>query len=172
MVRANAEREAWAVARAELDPGAGVLVVEHGPGLGLAEAASAVTTGGHVLGIDPSPLMRDTAARRCAQQIAEGLVEVRDGTAERTGWPASSVDAAIPVNDVMLWDRAAAFAELSRVLRPSGRLVITASTRVFDVPPGRLGDEARAAGFGDVSVTVTARSCSCPATELLARRPG
>ena len=107
MVHGNAEQETWAVKQAQLRPGAHVLVVGHGPGLGLVQAAAAVTPGGRVIGVDPSPLMRELAAARCARQIAAGVVVVREGTAGDSGCPTDSVDAVLSVNNVMLWDRSA-----------------------------------------------------------------
>lgn len=85
MVRGNAEQEARAVEPAQLVAGERVLVVGHGPGVGLVQAAAAVTPGGQVVALDPSPLMRDLAATRCAAPIAAGVVEIRAGTAENTG---------------------------------------------------------------------------------------
>ncbi len=105
MVRGNVEQETWAVENAQLHARSRVLVVGHGPGVGLVQAATAVAPGGHVTGVDPSPLMRELAAVRCAEQIAAGVVEVREGTAENTGCPDASVDAVLSVNNVMLWDR-------------------------------------------------------------------
>jgi arsenite methyltransferase len=92
VVRANAEQEAWAVRQAALVPGARVLVVGHGPGVGLAEASSAVAPGGGVIGVDPSPLMRELAGRRCEALISAGVLEIREGTASSTGLPDSPVD--------------------------------------------------------------------------------
>lgn len=78
----------------------------------------------------------------------------------------------ISVNNVMLWDRPAAFAELTRVLVPGGRLVITVHRRVLDVPPAELEAAARAAGFTDVRTSMPARRRSGPVVELTARVPG
>ncbi len=128
-----------------------------GPGIGLVHAAAAVGPDGHVLGLDPSPVMRQLAVRRCAREIAAGTVEIRDGTAEDTGCPDASVDAALSVNNVMLWHRAAGLAELARVLRPGGRLVVTVHRQVFDVPPERFRDEVAAAGSADVEVGLRPR---------------
>jgi len=85
MVRGNVEQETWAVEHAGLHARSRVLMVGHGPGVGLVQAAAAVTPGGHVTGVDPSPLMRELAAVRCAEQIAAGVIELRKGTAENTG---------------------------------------------------------------------------------------
>ena len=165
MARGNREHERDAIAHATLSSGECALVVGHGLGVGVALALEAVSPGGHVIGVDPSDLMRTMAAERSAGAIQTGDVELRAGSAEHTGCADGSVDAAISVNNVMLWDRAAGFAELHRVLRPGGRLVVTAHRQVQDVEPGRLRAEAEAAGFVDVRVTVKAR-----AVELVAFR--
>ncbi len=171
MARGNAEQERWAVDHAGLHPGEHVLVVGPGPGVGLAQAADAVGPGGLVIGVDPSAAMREMAAARCAAQAAAGHVLLRDGVAERTGCPDASVDKAVSVNNVMLWDRPAGFRELLRVLRPGGRLVITVHRHVLGVPPQELADEATRAGFVDAELTTRARRFNSDAVQLLLRRP-
>ncbi|WP_158019682.1 class I SAM-dependent methyltransferase [Mycolicibacterium rhodesiae] len=171
MTRSNAEQERWVVDHTELRDGADVLVVGHGPALGVEAAAAATGPTGHVIGVDPSATMRDMAAARCAALIRDGRVEVRDGTAEATGCPDRSIDAAISVNNVMLWDRPVGFAELFRVLRPGGLLVLSVHRHVLDVDPNQLVDDAQSAGFTDVKLSLRARRFNSPAIELLARRP-
>ncbi|SKK92278.1 methylase involved in ubiquinone/menaquinone biosynthesis [Mycobacteroides abscessus subsp. massiliense] len=171
MARSNAEQECWVVEQAKLRDGEQVLVVGHGPGLGLARAAEAVTPGGHVIGLDPSATMRDMATKRCASLIRAGSVEIREGSAEEIGCTDSSQDVAISVNNVMLWDRPAGFAELIRVLRPAGRLLVSVHRHVLDVDPDRLVDDARSAGFADVQLSLRTRRFNSPAVELRARRP-
>jgi arsenite methyltransferase len=171
MARGNVGQERWAVQHAELRSGERVLVVGPGPGVGLLLAARAVEPDGLVIGADPSATMRRMAMRRCAAQIAAGIVQVRDGSAERTGCPDASMDAAISVNNVMLWDRAAGFRELLRVLRPGGRLVITVHRHVLGIPPRQLIDDAEAAGFAGVVLTLRKRRFNSAAVQLLAKRP-
>ncbi|MDP9398829.1 MAG: class I SAM-dependent methyltransferase [Actinomycetota bacterium] len=96
---------------------------------------------------------------------------MREGSAEHTGCPPASVDAVLSVNNVMLWDRQAGFAELARVLRPGGRLVVTVHRHVLDVAPEQLAYDAAAAGFDDVRTSLRPRKRNSPAVELLARRP-
>lgn len=170
MVRSNAEQERWAVQHADLRPGMQVLVVGPGPGVGLVLAAAAVGPDGHVIGVDPSETMRGMATMRCADQIDAGLIELRDGTAEHTGCGTSTVDAMISVNNVMLWDRAAGLAEVHRVLRPGGRLVITVHRHVLGFQPEQLRQDAAGAGFVEITLTERKRRFNSPAVELLARR--
>jgi arsenite methyltransferase len=172
MARSNAAQECWVVEHAELHDGAQVLVVGHGPGLGVAAAAAAVGPNGHVIGLDPSATMRDMAVARCATLIDDSRVEIRDGNAEESGCADNSMDVAISVNNVMLWDRPAGFAELFRVLRPGGLLVISVHRHVLNVDPDRLVDDARTAGFTDVKLSLRTRRFNSPAVELVARRPG
>lgn len=171
MVRGNAEQERWAVRRGAVAPGQRVLMIGPGPGVGLELAASAVTADGHVVGVDPSADMRAMAATRCAAQLESGLIELREGTVDRTGCADGSVDVAISVNNVMLWDRPAGFAEIFRVLRPDGRSVITVHRHVLGMPPEEIGRDAVAAGFADVDLDVRPRRRNSPAVDLLARRP-
>jgi arsenite methyltransferase len=171
MARGNAEQKRWAVQAAGAEAGTRVVVVGHGPGVGLGLLASAVAPGGRILGVDPSETMRDMAASRCAAQVADGGVELQDGGAERTGCANASMDAAISVNNVMLLNRPVGFAELFRVLRPGGRPVITVHRHVLDVPAERLRMEADAVGCAGIELNARPRRLNSPAIELLARRP-
>ena len=163
MARSNAEQELRAVELAAPRPGDQVLALGHGPGVGLGPLVSAVSPGGRVVGVDPSASMRAMAARRCADSLTEGGLELRDGSAEHTGCADSSVDAAISVNNVMMWDRPAGFAEVFRVLRPGGRLVIIVHRHVLPVSPDELGEELEAAGFPHVEITTRERRRNSPA---------
>lgn len=168
MARGNSEQERWAVEHADLSPGAQVVVVGHGPGVGLALAAREVAPDGLVVGVDPSDTMRAMARARCARH--GDLVHVRAGSAEDTGCADSSMAAAVSVNNVMLWDRPAGLAELRRVLRPGGRLVITVHRHVLPVSPEELRDEVAAAGFTVGTFTTRDRRFSSPAVELVGSR--
>lgn len=170
MAWSNADQERRAVDLAAPEPGMTVLAIGHGPGVGLAPLAEAVTPGGRVVGVDPSARMRAMAARRCAGLIAEGVLELAGGDAEHTGLPDGSADAVVSVNNVMLWDLAAGLAEVVRVLRPGGRLVVIVHRHVLEISPEELAKEAETAGFTDVELTTRERRRG-PAIELLARRP-
>lgn len=170
MALGNREQERAAIARAELSSGELVLIIGHGPGVGMALAAEAVSPGGHVTGVDPSTVMRAMAAERCARWIRAGTVQLRPGCAENTGCATESMDAAVSVNNVMLWERDAGFAEAHRVLRTGGRLVVTVHRHVLAVEPPRLAREAEEAGFDDVRLGIRERKGNSPAVELVATR--
>jgi arsenite methyltransferase len=171
MARSNADQERRAVALAAPESGATVVAIGPGPGVGLAPLAETVAPGGRVIGVDPSASMRAMASRRCADLLAEGVLELRDGDAEHTGCPDASADAVISVNNVMLWDLPAGLAEVFRVLRPGGRLVVLVHRHVLEVSPEELAKEAEAAGLVDVEVATRERRRGGTAIELLARRP-
>ena len=142
MVFGNAATERRVVEVARLTSGETVLVVGPGPGIGLAAAAERA---GAVIGVDPSAEMLGLCRARCPQAT------LRPGTAARTGQDSESVDVVLSVNNVQLWeDRAAGFAELRRVLRPGGRLVLSAHEKWLPVPRHALAEEATAAGFTDL----------------------
>ncbi|WP_406346659.1 class I SAM-dependent methyltransferase [Streptomyces sp. NBC_00648] len=172
MSRGNAEQEAWAVEHADLAPGKQVLEIGPGPGVGLALAAEAVAPGGRAIGVDPSATMRALARERCALHLATGHATLREGTADDTGLPDASVDSAISVNNVTLWDRQAAYKELQRVLRPGGVLVIVHHRHTMNTTPEQLHDELVEAGFADVTLDVRGRTLNRAAVGILARRPG
>lgn len=143
MARGNAATEHRVVDLAKIEPDETALVIGPGPGVGLDAAARLA---GRTIGVDPSPEMLALCHDRCGDRA-----ELREGSAARTGEPGESVDVVLTVNNVMLWDdRAAGFAELFRVLRPGGRLLLSAHEKWLPVSRHVLADEAAAAGFADL----------------------
>jgi SAM-dependent methyltransferase len=80
---------------------------------------------GQVCGVDPSAEMRRLATVRNRAAVRSGLVDLRLGTADATGFPHEAFDYVVSVNNVALWpDLEAGLGELHRVTRPGGELVI------------------------------------------------
>jgi ubiquinone/menaquinone biosynthesis C-methylase UbiE len=103
-------------------PGESVLDVGCGPGFYMAEILERVGPAGRVAGLDTSAPMREMAARRLGS--AEN-VELRDADATALPFDDGSFDAAVSVQVLEYVDDVdRAIAQLHRVLRPGGRVVL------------------------------------------------
>ena len=155
-------------------PGDRVLDAGCGPGFYVAETLERVCPGGSVVGVDASPPMLALAAKR-----SEGHDNVSFHEGDVTALPVADADfdRALSVQVLeYVEDISAALAELNRVLKPGGRVLLwdvdwaTVSWRSDDparmervlrgwdehlsdpVLPRRLSAELRAAGFEDVEM--------------------
>jgi ubiquinone/menaquinone biosynthesis C-methylase UbiE len=108
-----------------LKAGETVLDLGSGPGLDAFLAARQVGPEGRVIGVDMTPAMLDRA-RANAAKIGASHVEFREGRLEALPVESSSIDA-VTSNCVinLVPDKRAVFAEIARVLRPGGRVVIS-----------------------------------------------
>lgn len=105
-----------------LRPGERVLDVGSGPGYLLAEMADEVGPGGAVQGVDPSEAMNAVAARRCADRP---WVQVGSGFANALPAADGTVDAVVSTQVYeYVADMPGALAEVHRVLRPGGRVLV------------------------------------------------
>lgn len=96
----------------------GERVVDIGAGPGFL-AAEMVTEGARVVAVDPSASMRELARARGVE------FEVVDGSAEALPLPDAAVDAAVATQVLeYVPDVAGALAEIRRVLRPGGRVLL------------------------------------------------
>jgi ubiquinone/menaquinone biosynthesis C-methylase UbiE len=106
---------------AAVGPGDRVVDVGSGPGRFLREAAE---RGAEAVGVEPSAQMRRLAARRMPARLRPAVTVV-DGVAERLPLEDGSATVGWAVASVHHWsDRDAGLAELYRVLRPGGRLLL------------------------------------------------
>ncbi|MFC5946688.1 methyltransferase domain-containing protein [Pseudonocardia lutea] len=103
-------------------PGERILDVGSGPGFLLASLAEAVGPEGAAHGLDPSPAMNALAARRAGALAA---VTLALGEAETLPYPDEDLDAVVSTQVYeYVRDIPRAFAELRRVVRPGGRVLL------------------------------------------------
>ncbi len=107
------------------DPGSAVCELGSGPGV-LAAVLAERHPHLRLHLVDPSPVMRSQAARRCGGAIDSGRVSISDGTAESLPLPDRSCDTIVAVNSVLMWpDLTSSLTEILRVLKPEGTLVLS-----------------------------------------------
>jgi ubiquinone/menaquinone biosynthesis C-methylase UbiE len=149
----------------DVQPNDDVLEVGYGPG-GLIKLLAERTDAASIRGVDPSPEMRDQARRLNREAVRDGRVRLDLGTAERSGLPDASVDRVVSVRNVAIWpDLEAGVAELHRVVRPGGVVVIawhggSAPNRIakpLHLPPEKLDriEQVLRERFGQVTRSQT-----------------
>lgn len=101
-----------------------------GTGLWLARAFNA-----RLIGLDVSPRALEIARRRAADFLPAGRADFRLATFEQTGLPSACADGVVSMDALpFAFDRAAALAELRRILRPGARAIFTAVRKLPEHP--------------------------------------
>lgn len=110
-----------------IDPQPGEVVLDLGAGLGPATVAAAQHVGrdGEVIAVDPSRFMRSFLRIRRVASPWRSRIRVHPGTAERLPLDDTSIDAVVALNVMHHFDDLErATTEMSRVLKPGGRLLL------------------------------------------------
>jgi SAM-dependent methyltransferase len=123
--RANLGLMTQAIDALGLQPGAVAADFGFGGGAGLALLLERVGPSGQVHGIDFSPTMVKQAARRYRSDVASGRLHLNHGSITELPLQDASIQGAITINTIyFIADLDRAFAELARVIAPTGRVVV------------------------------------------------
>lgn len=107
-----------------VDPQPGERVIDIGAGMGPGTMRAAAA-GAHVVAVEPTPFMRRALQARRLFSRRRTNVEVVDGAAEDMPVDDRSIDAIWAVNTMHHWiDVERGVAEIARVLKPGGRVVL------------------------------------------------
>jgi len=116
----------WGLTKVEIRENATVLDIGCGGGRALERLASLASLG-KVVGIDYSEDSVAVARKRNQRLIATGRVEVLHGSVSSMPFPDATFDCVSAVETYYFWpDIAADLAEVQRVMKPSGQMVIIA----------------------------------------------
>lgn len=127
-------------ATANLKPGEVVVDLGCGGGLDVLLAAQKVGPAGRAVGIDMTPQMLERARRNAARAGAANA-EFHHATIDKLPLPDGTVDCVISNCVINLApDKRAVFREISRVLRPGGRLAVSDIALKQPLPPEVAND--------------------------------
>jgi ubiquinone/menaquinone biosynthesis C-methylase UbiE len=173
----NADMARAVVGMLELGGTEEVLEIGFGPGVAVAALVPRLP-GGHVCGVDPSPVMLRQASRRNRPAVRAERVQLRLGTAGALPWPDQHFAAVYSVNALQFWHLDADLQEVRRVLIPGGQLALGvhewAGKARRDAPTRDLAREVptalERAGF-DLGDVKRVRARSGPALYFAAAAP-
>jgi ubiquinone/menaquinone biosynthesis C-methylase UbiE len=123
------------------------------------------TAGARFAGIDHAEDMVNVVARRARRLVEEGRLELRAGDSSALPWPEATFHGAFAVHTIYFWTEPARhLAEIHRVLRPGGRLVLAFRYRTPDVEASFPPDIYHLRSRDEVVTLLTAAGFDATAT--------
>ena len=117
----------WTLSLLDVKPTDSILEIGFGSGRAI-ELLTTQATNGHIAGIDLSRTMLHVASQRNAQAIQRGQVELRQGNVITLPFENAQFDTIFSIHTLYFWpDYSRAIAEIARVLKPNGLLILTFS---------------------------------------------
>lgn len=165
MVRDTADANDRAVSLLPLDRPSTVLEV----GFGQGRTAAVLLDDGHrILGVDPSPTMVNQATARNRAACRDGRATLRPGDGITIPFPDDSADVAFTVHTIYFMpDPTATLADIGRVLRPGGTLVVACRTSDDPTPAWMDPDIYRIPTAAQLTAMLTATGYKTVAHETV-----
>ncbi|GAC1645682.1 MAG: class I SAM-dependent methyltransferase [Ktedonobacteraceae bacterium] len=150
----------WTVSLLSIQPTDTILEIGFGSGATIQRLA-ALASRGHVAGVDFSHTMVRVAHKRNAKAIKAGRIELGYGNVVDLSFEDSTFDKALSIHSLYFWPNPLkAFAEILRVLKPGGTVVITLLPKER-WPGGGVGTADCRVYIGeDIARMMTAVGCS------------
>jgi ubiquinone/menaquinone biosynthesis C-methylase UbiE len=141
--------------RLAIRPGERILEIGFGHGRTL-ERATRMHADATFAGIDHALDMVKTLARRCAPLVKSGRLELRAGDSASLPWRDASFDGVFAVHTLYFWPQPERdVAEIARVLKPDGRLLLAFRKRTPQVEAAFPAEIYRFKSQDEVTALVT-----------------